>query len=159
MEGASRWRDHRARSWQATTSVYAAFSIGSSSNTVTASTNRPDRGRAGARPGRATVAGSPELSRFNPLGTGWDSPRSVVPSEADGTGRLTIDADGKFAFRYGEREIVAEPLDLDGMSAADLRSLPLFSLHDQPELVLSAWSLDTSHRVRRHPQATMCDWR
>jgi hypothetical protein len=41
---------------------------------------------------------------------------------------LAIDADGKFAFRYGEREIVAEPLDLDGMSAADLRSLPLFSL-------------------------------
>lgn len=45
-----------------------------------------------------------------------------------GAGRLTIDPDGRFVFRYREREIVAEPLDHSGMSATDLRTLPLFSL-------------------------------
>jgi hypothetical protein len=45
-----------------------------------------------------------------------------------GTGRLTIDHGGVFTFRYGEREISAQPHDLSAFSAADLRTLPLFSL-------------------------------
>lgn len=45
-----------------------------------------------------------------------------------GTGRLSINPAGAFVFRYGERELVAEPLDLSDLTVNDLRSLPLFSL-------------------------------
>lgn len=45
-----------------------------------------------------------------------------------GAGRLSIESEGKFVFRYRDRTIAAEPLELSTLSENDLRTLPLFSL-------------------------------
>ena len=52
-------------------------------------------------------------------------------------GRLTIDPNGTFVFRYREREIVAEPLDLNGhVRHGPAHAAALLALRDQPELVV-----------------------
>jgi formylmethanofuran dehydrogenase subunit E len=45
-----------------------------------------------------------------------------------GTGRLSVADGGRFVFRLQERELDVEPLNIGGIDAAGLRTLPIFSL-------------------------------